>query len=332
MKLVIQVPCHNEAASLPAVLAELPMAVAGFDGVESLVIDDGSRDGTADVARAAGATHVLRIARQVGLARAYMLGIERCLELGADVIVSTDGDHQYDGRDIPALVAPILEGRADLVIGARPLASTRNLSPLRQWLQGLGSWATRLVSGTSVEDAPSGFRAITRSAAMRLHVFNRYTYTVETIIQAGRAGMEVVSVPVRTNPTPRPSRLVKGTWSYVGRQLLILVRVFVTYKPFRFFAVPGVVALAAGMVIGLRFLYFYFSYGGAGHVQSLILAALLMSVGFLLIVVGFLADLLAVNRVLLEGVEWRLRRLETPSASSGAQAGGASAASDPAEA
>lgn len=318
MKLVILIPCRDEAETLPAVLAELPLSMPGISVIDTLVVDDASTDGTTEVAIALGADHVLRLPRHAGLARAYMLGIERCLELGADIIVTTDGDHQYDGRDIPLLVAPIQEERADLVIGARPLAATRELSWLRRMLQRAGSWATRVTSGTSVADAPSGFRAISRSAAMRMHVFNRYTYTVETIIQAGRAGLAVESVPIRTNPTPRPSRLVKSTWSYVGRQLLILVRVFVTYKPFRFFAVPGTIAFCAGMIIGVRFLYFYVSDGGRGHIQSLILASVLATAGLLLLMVGFLADLLAVNRVLLETVEWRLQsgksRVQMPSA------------------
>lgn len=312
MKVVILIPCRDESGTLPEVLAELPRSMPGIAAIETLVVDDGSADGTAEVAVASGAGHVLRLPRHLGLARAYMLGIEHCLELGADIIVTTDGDHQYDGRDIPLLVTPILEERADLVIGARPLSTTRELTWLRRLLQRAGSWATRVVSGTSVEDAPSGFRAITRAAAMRMHVFNRYTYTIETIIQAGRAGLTVESVSIRTNPTERPSRLVKSTWSYVGRQLLILMRVFVIYKPFRFFAVPGALALVVGVLIGMRFMYFYYTDGGSGHVQSLILAAVLTTGGLLLVMVGFLADLLAVNRVLLEMVEWRLQSSDGP--------------------
>jgi glycosyltransferase involved in cell wall biosynthesis len=310
MKLVIQIPCFNEAELLPATLAALPRQVAGFDEVEWLVVDDGSTDATSAVASDHGADHVLRLPRHQGLARAFVAGLDRAVEVGADVVVNTDGDNQYCADDIPLLVAPILAGTAEMVVGARPVGQRRDFSPLKRWLQRLGSWATRMVSNTTVADAPSGFRAMSRAAAMRVHVFNEYTYTIETIIQAGQKGMAVASVPVRTNPPRRESRLITGLGRYIGRQLLTMVRVFATYKPFRFFAVPGALLFGAGFLIGLRFVYHYAIDGGAGHVQSLILAALLMGTGFFLVVVGLLADLLAVNRALLEEVEWRLRRME----------------------
>jgi glycosyltransferase involved in cell wall biosynthesis len=307
--LVIQIPCHNEEGTLPAVLADLPRAVEGIARIRVLVIDDGSTDRTGEIARAAGAD-VVRLPVQRGLARAFTAGLDRAVAMGADIVVNTDGDHQYRGADIPALVAPILAGQAEIVVGARPVAAIASFSPLKKVLQRIGSAATRLVSATMVEDAPSGFRAMSRDAAMRLHVFNRYTYTVETIIQAGRKGMRVVSVPVGVNPVTRPSRLMRGSASYVMRQLNVMVRVFVTYKPFRFFAAPGIVVGLAGAFLLARFLWFYFTDGGAGHIQSVIIGALLTGAGLFLVAVGLLADLMSVNRQLLEDVEWRLRRME----------------------
>lgn len=308
--LVIQIPCHNEEQSLPGVLDDLPTAIPGIDRIVVLVIDDGSADRTGEIAQRRGCA-VLRLPVQRGLARAFTAGLERAVALGADIVVNTDGDHQYRGADIPALVAPVVEGRADLVVGSRPVQEMAEFSPIKRLLQRLGSFATRVASGTSVLDAPSGFRAMTRDAAMRLHVFNRYTYTVETLIQAGRKGMRVESVPIGVNPPQRPSRLVKGNGSYVMRQLNVMVRVFVTYKPFRFFAVPGVVALALGGLLLGRFGYYYLTDGGAGHVQSVVVGALLVGIGFALIVVGLLADLMAVNRQLLEELDYRMRRFES---------------------
>jgi glycosyltransferase involved in cell wall biosynthesis len=309
-KLVIQIPCHNERATLPIVLASLPRVLPGIDAIEWLVIDDGSADGTAEAAIAGGVDHVVRLPRRQGLAGAFTAGLERSLRAGADIIVNTDADNQYCSDDIPKLIAPILAGEAEIVIGARPIASTRHFSLGKKLLQSLGSWVTRFLSNTDVQDAPSGFRAISREAALRLHVFNGYTYTIETVIQAGRNGMAVRSVPVRTNPPLRPSRLVRGVTSYVARQLLTMVRVFMTYRPFRFFAVPGAILFALGFLLGLRFLYYYLTAGGSGHVQSVVLAALLMGTGFFLGVVGLIADLVGVNRTLLEQVDWRLKKLE----------------------
>ncbi len=309
LKVVIQIPCLNEAQTLPAVLRELPRSIPGVDRVEWLVVDDGSTDDTAAVARANGADHVVRRPHQ-GLARAFMAGLEAAVRAGADIIVNTDADLQYVSADIALLVGPIVRDEADMVIGARPVASTAHFSPLKRWLQGAGSAATRVASGTRVEDAASGFRAMTREVAMRLHVYNDYTYTVETIIQAGRQRMRVLSVPVRTNANLRPSRLMRGMVPYVARQCLTMLRAFTTYKPFRFFAVCSAVFLAPGLLIGLRFLWLYWAGHGAGHVQSLILAALLLGSGFFLFVTGLLADLFAVNRALLEGLDGRVKRLE----------------------
>lgn len=310
MKLIIQIPAHDEAETLPLTLADLPREVAGFEKVEWLVVDDGSRDGTADVARAHGVDRVVHLPRRQGLSRAFLAGLEASLAAGADVIVNTDADNQYDARDIPALVAPILEGRADIVVGERPIREIAHFSFLKKALQRIGSAVVRALSGTEVPDAPSGFRAMSRAAAQRLNVFNDYSYTLETIIQAGHKGMAVASVPIRTNPQLRPSRLFGSLAGYMRRQALTMVRIFMTYRPFFFFAAPGLVIFLGGFALGLRFLFFYLSGEGAGHVQSVILSALLLGTGFFLIVVGLLADLAAVNRQLLEKLDWRLQQIE----------------------
>jgi glycosyltransferase involved in cell wall biosynthesis len=312
MKLIIQIPCFNEAETLPATLKELPRAVPGFDRVEWLVINDGSTDDTEAVARAHGVDHLVSFTKNQGLARSFLAGLDACIKSGADVIVNTDADNQYQAADIPALTAPILAGRADLVIGARAIDEIASFSPAKKLLQKLGSAVVRLVSRTAIPDAPSGFRAMTREAALRLNVFNDYTYTLETIIQAGQKGLAVTSVPVRVNRTLRPSRLVKSMTSYVRKSLVTIVRIFVVYKAFRFFMAVGSTVLALGLILGIRFLYFYATGGGAGHVQSLILASILLGVGFQTMLTAFLADLLAVNRRLMEDVQYRVKKLESP--------------------
>lgn len=310
-KVIIQIPCYNEAETLPVTLASLPRSIPGVDQVEWLVIDDGSDDGTALVAKTHGVDHVVRLPRHQGLSRAFVAGIEASIGAGADVIVNTDADNQYCADDIPKLMAPILAGEAEIVVGERPIGDMAHFSPAKKALQRLGSWVVRKVSGTDIPDAPSGFRAMSRDAAMRLHVFNDYSYTLETIIQAGHKSMAITSVPVRTNGQLRPSRLVVSVPSYMRRQLLTILRIFMTYRPFYFFAVPGIVSFLAGFSIGVRFTYFYlFQVGPTGHIQSLILAALLMGTGFFLLVVGLLADLASVNRKLLEGLDWRVKRIE----------------------
>jgi glycosyltransferase involved in cell wall biosynthesis len=306
VKLIIQVPCYNEAETLSIALAELPRRVRGFDKVEWLVINDGSTDNTVEAARRCGVDHIVSFKRNRGLARAYMAGLRASLELGADVIVNTDADNQYSAADIPRLVAPIVAGKADIVVGARPIGAIKHFSLLKKALQWLGSAVVRGVSGTSVEDAPSGFRAVSRDAAMRLHVFNEYTYTLETIIQAGRKNMVVVSVPVGVNKDIRPSRLVKSIPSYVKKSVLTMLRIFVVYRPFRFFMAVGGIVFAIGIIVGLRFLAFLIFAGGGGHVQSLILASILLGIGFQTMLTAFLADLLAVNRTLLEEVEYHI--------------------------
>jgi len=310
MKLIIQLPCFNEADALPVTLPTLPRRIEGCDSVEILVIDDGSKDDTAEVAKRLGADHVVRHQKNRGLAAAFMTGLETAIGLGADIIVNTDADNQYDARDIETLVRPILDGSAEFVIGARPIETTQHFSWLKRKLQGMGSRVVRLASKTNVADAPSGFRAMTRDVAMRLNVFNAYTYTLETIIQAGRSNIRVESIPIRTNPDMRPSRLVKSMGNYVLRSLGTIVRIFATYRPMLFFWLLGGFFATIGLVSGIRFLVYFVIDQGAGHVQSVILTAMCMTLAFLLFILGFLADLMATNRRLLERIEWRVRRLE----------------------
>lgn len=306
-KLIIQIPCYNEAETLAVALAELPRAVPGFDRVEWLIIDDGSTDATAEVARANGVDHVVRHPGNRGLAHAFMTGINACLRLGADVIVNTDADNQYVAADIPLLTEPVVQGRADMVIGARPIAEIEHFSPAKKLLQKLGSWVVRVTSKTDVADAPSGFRAISRNAAQQFVVFNNYTYTLETIIQAGRKNMRVESVPIRVNGDLRPSRLVKSIPSYIKRSIFTIVRIFVVYQPARFFGSIAAVLLLAGFLIGARFLYHYLTGDGSGRVQSLILAGALLTMGFQSVLVAFLADVIAANRRLLEDIRYLQR-------------------------
>jgi glycosyltransferase involved in cell wall biosynthesis len=310
MKLIIQIPCYNEADSLPIALKELPREVAGFSTVEWLVVNDGSTDNTVEVARACGVDHIVSFTKNQGLARTFLAGLNSCVGLGADVIVNTDADNQYLAADIPALVAPILAGKADIVIGTRPIDQIESFSFLKKLLQKLGSAVVRFVSKTEISDAPSGFRAMTREAALRINVFNDYTYTLETIIQAGQKNIAITSVPVRVNGELRPSRLVKSIASYVKRSLTTIVRIFVVYKAFRFFMSVGLVFFSLGMIVGLRYLYYYLTDGGAGHVQSVILTAILLGIGFQTMLTAFLADLLAVNRRLMEDVQYRVKILE----------------------
>jgi glycosyltransferase involved in cell wall biosynthesis len=301
MKLVIQIPAWNEEAHLGETLEALPRQLEGFDEVEHLVIDDGSDDGTCGVAERHGAS-VLRLPVHRGLAVAFASGLTRALELGADVIVNTDADNQYDARDIPALVQPILDGDAQMVIGDRQVHTIRHFSLTKKALQRVGSWVVRRLSKTSVRDATSGFRAITREAALKLHVFTRFTYTLETILQAGEAGLKVVSVPIRVHPEPRRrSRLFSSNLGYVLRSLESIARIVVLYNPLRIFLRVGAVPILIGLALVVRFLYFYVTdQSPAGHIQSLIVAVIMIVVGALIWVVGVVADLIAVNRRLLE--------------------------------
>lgn len=309
-KLIIQIPCYNEAETLPTTLSFLPRELPGIAEVEWLVIDDGSVDGTAEVARACGVDHIVSFDYNRGLAKAFMAGIEACLRAGADIIVNTDADNQYCADDIPRLVQPILLGRAEIVIGARPIHKIKHFSPVKKFLQKLGSGVVRLASGTKVQDAPSGFRAISRNAALQLNVFNEYTYTLETIIQAGQKGMAVESVPIRTNRDLRPSRLVKSIASYVQRSIFTILRIFVTYRPLRFFVTIGSAPILVGILLCFRWLLLYLGGTPKSHVPSLILAAILILVGFQLWIFGLIADLMTVNRKLLENIQLKLRQME----------------------
>ena len=308
MKLIIQIPCFNEANTLAVTLRDLPREVTGFETVEWLIIDDGSSDDTVRIARENGVDHVVRHTRNQGLARGFMTGLEMCLNLGADVIVNTDADNQYNAEDIPVLTKPILENNAEIVIGTRPIETIEHFSPVKKFLQKLGSWVVRIASKTDIPDAPSGFRAISRSAAQRLMVFNDYTYTLETIIQAGQKNMAITSVPIRVNEDLRPSRLLKSIPSYIKRSVITIVRIFIIYRPFRFFGTIGAIFVSVGFLVGLRFLWFYLHGNGNGHIQSLILAGLLLGIGFQTFLIAFVADLQAANRKLLEDIRFRTRR------------------------
>jgi glycosyltransferase involved in cell wall biosynthesis len=310
VKLIIQIPCFNEANTLAIALKELPRKVDGFDTVEWLVIDDGSTDNTVEVAKANGVDHVVSFTKNQGLARGFMAGLDACLKLGADVIINTDADNQYNAGNIPDLVAPIMQKRADIVVGARPINDIEHFSPVKKLLQCFGSWVVRVVSGTAIDDAPSGFRAMTRDAALHLNVFNSYTYTLETIIQAGQKNMSIVSVPIDVNADLRPSRLLKSIPSYIKKSITTIVRIFVVYRPFRFFMSIGLVLFGLGSLLGIRFIVLMLLEDSSGHIQSLILASILIGMGFQTMLIAFIADLMGVNRKLLEDVQYRIRKIE----------------------
>jgi glycosyltransferase involved in cell wall biosynthesis len=308
MKLIIQIPCYNEEETLARTLKQIPRSIPGIDTVELLIINDGSTDQTVEIAKENGVAHVVDFPKNKGLAKGFMAGIERCLTEGADIIVNTDADNQYNAADIPKLIQPILDGTAEFVVGARPISNIRHFSPIKKALQKIGSYVVRKISQTDIPDAPSGFRAISRDAAMRLNVHSRYTYTLETIIQAGLNDIAITSVPIRVNEELRPSRLVRSTWSYIKRSIFTMLRIFVVYKPFRFFMSIGIFVFLLGTIFGLRFLYFFFTGNGTGHVQSLILTAILLMMGFQTMLVAFLSDLLATNRRLLEDIRYRQQK------------------------
>jgi glycosyltransferase involved in cell wall biosynthesis len=314
MKLIIQIPCFNEADTLPATLRDLPKAVEGFEVVEWLIIDDGSSDGTAEVARRHGADHVLVLEHHQGLARAFMAGLEHALKLGADVILNTDADNQYSASCIPDLVRPILDKRAVIVVGTRPIDEIEHFSATKKFLQHLGSWVVRVVSGTQIEDAPSGFRAIHRDAALRMNVFSEYTYTLETTIQAGRKNMPIVAVPIKVNAYLRPSRLISSLPAYIVRSAATVLRIFIVYRPLRFFLLIALLPLIPALFFIFRFLFFYASGNGGGHLQSLVLAAGLLVIAGVLAVTGIVADLIATNRLLLEDLRSRVLRAEIEAA------------------
>lgn len=309
-KLIIQIPCYNEERTLGVTLDALPRQLPGIDCIEWLVIDDGSRDRTVEVAQACGVDHIVQHAKNQGLAKAFMTGLRASLKAGADLIVNTDADNQYCADDIPKLIGPILRREAEIVVGERPIPKIPHFSPTKKLLQKLGSWVVRLASNTNIPDAPSGFRAFSREAALQINVFDSYTYTLETIIQAGQKGMAIVSVPVRINNFLRPSRLVKSTPSYILRSVTTILRIFMLYQPLRFFMLLGSVPLGLGTLLGIRWLIYFFLGTERTRVPSLILAAILILIGFQIWVFGLIADLMAANRKLIEEVQLRLRREE----------------------
>jgi len=310
VKLIIQIPCYNEEEYISFALSNLPSEIEGVDTVEYLVVDDGSTDGTAEAAKRAGAHHVLRLDGHKGLAGAFTAGLKRSLELGADIIVNTDADNQYNADDTAGLVEPIVSGRSGMVIGARPISEIAHFSFVKKMLQKLGSAVVRLVSGMPVEDAPSGFRAISRETALRLNIFTDYTYTLESIIQAGSKGINIMTVPVRVNEKQRESRLVKSSLSYVIKSLRAIVWVVLIYNPSKVFNRLGVALFAAGFLLGVRFIYYFLTGEGTGHIQSLILLSVLITLGLGSILLSAFAGLISVNRRLSEDIQYRLRKLE----------------------
>ncbi len=310
MKLIIQIPCYNEEKTLELAYNDLPRHIDGIDTIEYLIINDGSKDNTVARARELGFHHIVSFKRNKGLAKGFMAGIDACLHLGADIIVNTDADNQYCGADIEKIVRPILDEKADIVIGERPIDQTEHFSWKKKKFQHLGSWVVRVASGTDIPDAPSGFRAYSRDAALRLNVVNEYTYTLETIIQAGNNKTAMTSVPIRTNPETRPSRLFSSMWRYMKRSSTVITRSFVMYKPLKFFMTIGLVLLLIGGVLGARFLILMAMGEGDGHIQSLILTAILIMMGFQTITIGLLGDTISSNRKLLEDVQYRVRKME----------------------
>lgn len=306
MKLIIQIPCYNEEKTLGPTLQALPRKVEGFSSVELLIIDDGSTDRTVDIAKQHGVDHIVSHTKNMGLAKGFMTGLSACLKFGADVIVNTDADNQYLAEDIPKLVAPIVQGKADIVIGARPISSITHFSKLKKWLQKIGSWVVRCASNTDIPDAPSGFRAFSRQTAIQLNVFNDYTYTLETIIQAGQNNMAITSVDIRVNEETRPSRLVSSIPAYIKRSVITIVRIFATYQPFRFFMSIAVLLVALGLILGTRFLWFLGTGEGSGHIQSVILSGALLGMGVQIGLIAFVADLIGVNRKILEQIRLQI--------------------------
>jgi glycosyltransferase involved in cell wall biosynthesis len=311
MKLIIQIPCYNEEISLPVTLSQLPTHIDGIDEIEILISDDGSTDRTVEIAKEYGVQHIVTTTHHRGLAKTFMMGIQSALAAGADIIVNTDADNQYNAEDIEKLVRPILEEKADIVIGARPIKEMKNFSFMKKILQYFGSKVIKLISSTATDDAPSGFRAFSKEAALALNVFDNYTYTIETVIQSKTKGLHILSVPVRVNDTYRKSRLVKNVFSYIQKNSFTILRMFIIYRPFRFFAIIGGTTLLAGLILLARFIMLYFLDYGNGHIQSLIISAILIITGFQTTVFGVLADLLSINRKLIEDVQIRVKKLET---------------------
>ena len=311
MKLIIQIPCYNEEVALPVTLSQLPLKIEGIDEIEVLISDDGSTDRTIEIAKEYGVNHIVTTTHHRGLAKTFMAGIQRALIEGADIIVNTDADNQYCAEDIEKIIKPILEKKADIVVGARPIKTMQQFSPFKKILQFIGSKVVRLLSSTATEDAPSGFRAFSREAALSINVFDNYTYTIETVIQSKTKGLHIVSVPIRVNSCYRKSKLVKNIFTYIQKNSFTILRMFIIYRPFRFFAIIGGSILLAGIALLVRFLLFYLIDEGNGHIQSLIFASIFVIIGFQTFIFGILADLLAINRKLIEDVQVRIKKIES---------------------
>lgn len=310
MKLIIQIPCYNEAETLEVALNDLPKHIDGIDEIEYLIINDGSKDNTVEVAKNWGVNYIVNFRNNKGLARGFMAGLDACLRNGADIIVNTDADNQYCGADIEKLIQPILRGEAGMVVGERPIDDTAHFSPLKKKLQHFGSWVVRKASKTNIPDAPSGFRAYSRHTAMRLNVINEYTYTLETIVQAGRQKMAITSVPIRTNGELRPSRLFNSMFGYIKKSMLTIGRALMMYKPLYCFSWIAGIFGVIGVGIGIRYLVYFFNGAGNGHVQSLILSSMLIIIAVLCGVIGLLGDMISANRKLLEDIQFELRRMD----------------------
>lgn len=310
MKLIIQIPCYNESETLEIALNDLPKQLDGVDEIEYLIINDGSKDNTVEVAKKWGVHHIVNFKQNKGLAKGFMAGLDGCLRNGADIIVNTDADNQYCAEDIATLIQPILDGKADMVIGARPIDQTEHFSYIKKKLQHLGSWVVRKASNTNIPDAPSGFRAFSREAAMRINVVNDYTYTLETIVQAGREKIAITSVPIRTNAELRPSRLFSSIWGYVKKSMLTIIRAYMMYKPLKCFTFLSIPPVAVGLLIGFRYLYYIMTNQAGGHVQSLILACTLILMGFVGFMIGLVGDVMAANRKILEDTQYHVRKAE----------------------
>ncbi len=307
MKLVIQIPCYNEEKALPVTLAALPKSIEGIDEIEIVIIDDGSKDNTVEVAKGFGVKHFVEMGHNSGLAKAFLAGIKKSLELGADIIVNTDADNQYSSDNIKDLIKPILDKDADIVIGTRPVSKIKHFSFMKKFLQKLGSWVMRVISSTSVEDAPSGFRAFSRNAALQINIFDNYTYTLETIIQAQAKDLKLVCVPVNVNPDLRKSKLVKNMFDYIKHSIFTMVRMFIIYRPFRFFMILAALFFLPGALLGLRFVWSYINGSGSGHIQSLILSAILIITSVQVGVIAILSELFSINRKILEDIQKRLK-------------------------
>lgn len=310
MKLIIQIPCYNEAETLEIALNDLPKHIDGIDVIEYLIINDGSKDATVDVAKKWGVHYVVNFKQNKGLAKGFMAGLDACLRNGADIIVNTDADNQYCGEDIEKIVRPILDGKADIVIGERPIDQTEHFSWIKKKLQHLGSWVVRKASRTDIPDAPSGFRAYSREAALQLNVVNEYTYTLEQIVQAGRTKIAITSVPIRTNGELRPSRLFSSMFGYVKKSMLTIIRAYLMYKPMQFFFTVGCFPLLIGIALGIRFLVLSFMGNSGGNVQSLILCSMLILIGAMIWVVGLLSDVMAANRKILQEIQQKVRTID----------------------